>query len=136
MKMNLNKNKIEVLPGTLGQTCEDWSSDGSQILYLEQPTKSHSNLWISTPDGNNKREIKTRAMAFAARWSPDGKSLYFTNGSSLMHVSSEKDSQPKEVIPWSTEASDFGISGDEKSVVIDDTDPETNSAVYNIKIQK
>ena len=65
------------------------SPDGKKILYgvsytsIEQ-NRSCRNLFVCDPDGSNKVQLTRYAKSVSnARWSPDGKKIYFLQGGQL-----------------------------------------------------
>jgi len=87
-----------------------WTPDGQRIVYARK-----SGLYTCNADGSDSRQLVTvQGVAFAPRFSPDGRSLRFTildinqRTSSLWEISAEgKNLQP--VLPdWNKPAQEFG----------------------------
>jgi serine/threonine protein kinase len=58
-------------------TCPRWSPDGHFLAY-EAVSKGNWQLWITTPDGRNPRQLTADlGNKRTACWSRDGESLYF-----------------------------------------------------------
>jgi dipeptidyl aminopeptidase/acylaminoacyl peptidase len=65
-----------------------WSPDGKQIAYLgttrpltsSETTMEDTHVWVMNADGSNRHEVRESIddRQGAPRWSPDGKTLYFT----------------------------------------------------------
>jgi dipeptidyl aminopeptidase/acylaminoacyl peptidase len=63
------------------------SPDGSKVVFSLSTidlaaNKRRSSLWIAGTDGAPARRLTTAGSDSQARWSPDGKSLYFVSGRS------------------------------------------------------
>jgi len=56
------------------------SLDGKRVMYVTQPDVSHSELWVSDANGDNKIRIEsTKGTISTGDWSPDGSQLTYTN---------------------------------------------------------
>ena len=54
-----------------------WSPDGAYLLYIKSFTvenTSHSEIWVSRPDGTDQRKV---ADGMLASWSPDGQQILY-----------------------------------------------------------
>lgn len=57
----------------------DWSPDSSLLAYVSQEADEHGDIWLMSPDGNNRRRLTTDAQRadYYPAWSPDGKYLVY-----------------------------------------------------------
>ena len=56
------------------------SLDGKRVMYVTQPDVSHSELWVSDANGNNKVRIEsTKGAISTGDWSPDSSQLTYSN---------------------------------------------------------
>jgi dipeptidyl aminopeptidase/acylaminoacyl peptidase len=51
-----------------------FSPDGRWITYTKESTRAVSSVWVTTLDGRNRRRLGSGG---SARWSPDGRHLFF-----------------------------------------------------------
>ena len=97
-----------------------WSPDGAYLLYLKSHT--HSEIWVSRPDGSDQRKI---ADGYVASWSPDGQQIlyntasenqngrlniaikYLTGGDPVWEMTMENSVRD---LAWSPDGSKFAIS--------------------------
>jgi TolB protein len=50
----------------------DWSSDGSQIAYVEKTAPTGGAIWVMNAGGSNQHPLTSGADYLGSAWSPDG----------------------------------------------------------------
>ena len=87
-----------------------WSPDGKTIAYQgtrrtltsSETTMEDTHIWVMNADGSNRRELDTGIddRQGAPKWSPDGRSLYFTvqeRGSAHLYSAPVTGGQPQRI---------------------------------------
>jgi serine/threonine protein kinase len=102
------------------------SLDGKRVMYITQPDVSHSELWVSDADGNNKIRIASTKGTFSTGdWSPDGSQLIYTytardanenfvanaDGSHLRQLPHSLGNS--EAVTWTRTGKDLFVTGDQ-----------------------
>ena len=113
------------------------SPDGSRILYGVSWTdiaanRSCRNLWLCNADGSGVKQLTRYAKSVSnARWSADGKYLFFLQGGQLWKAPLQGDKLGKKVQLSDVPAgiSEFKLSPDQKSLVY-------ISSIKNPKLQQ
>lgn len=101
-----------------------WSPDGQSIAFLgtkrdltsSETTMEDTHVWTMNADGSNRREVvRLDHRQGAPRWSPDGRSLYFTvqdHGNVHLYRQNPGDGQTSKVLQdWGTVGS-WSLGGD------------------------
>ena len=57
----------------------DWSPDGGLLAYVSKEADEHGDIWLVSPDGNNRQRLTTDAQLaeYYPAWSPDGRYLVY-----------------------------------------------------------
>ncbi len=113
------------------------SPDGKTVLYGVSwndiaGNRSCRNLWLCDADGSNHRQLSRYAKSVSnARWSSDGKSIFFLQGGQLWKAPLNGSKLGKKVQLSDVPAgiSEFKLSPDQKSVVY-------LSTIKNAKLQQ
>ena len=101
------------------------SPDGSKVLYgvsyqsIEE-NRSCRNLFLSNPDGSGKVQLTRYAKSVnCARWSPDGKYIYFVQGGQIWKapISGNKLGKKVKISDIPNGVSEFAISPDGAQVM-------------------
>ena len=101
------------------------SPDGSRILYSVlwndvAANRSNRNLWICDADGSNHRQLTRYGKSVSnARWSADGRSIFFLQGGQLWKapLTGAKLGKKVQLSDVPAGISEFKLSPDQKSVV-------------------
>ena len=105
------------------------SPDGSKILYgvsfqSIEKNASNRNLWLCNRDGSDKVQLTRYAKSVSnARWSKDGRSIYFVQGGQLWKAPFKGDKLGKKVLLSDVPAGigEFKISPDESQIIYTST---------------
>ena len=105
------------------------SPDGSKILYgvsfqSIEKNASNRNLWLCNRDGSGKVQLTRYAKSVSnARWSKDGRSIYFVQGGQLWKAPFKGDKLGKKVLLSDVPAGigEFKISPDESQIIYTST---------------
>ncbi len=131
--------KVEIPGYTVSSPC--WSPDGERIAFTARDTTelsaANTLVGIVEPDrepGSGSLVWPTRALDLSTRqyrWSPDGKSLYFTasvHGSIPIYRVRLQDGEIRQLVSGDRGAVSFDLRGDRLAYVI--TEPANPSEVY------
>lgn len=101
----------------------DWSPDGKLIAYLREERSSEYKIWLIRPDGNDQRMLLGGISAIGAKWSKDGKFLYYSAGSAVWKIPTDGESPAKKVFDSDLDQPllHFDISNDERWITYDDS---------------
>jgi serine/threonine-protein kinase len=74
-----------------------WTPDGRRLTFSSNREGTTWNLFWEPADGSGPAERLTRSVneQYASSWSPDGKILFFTDGSDVFILERDRDSQPR-----------------------------------------
>ncbi len=131
------EDTIQITNTTGGNKQPAWSKDGNQLAFSSY-RKGSWQIWLSAPDGYNPIpfSIQNNGAAFYPDWSPDGKTIVYSQTNSLRLVSkSVVDENSKEVVlnPRLTGAANPDISPDGRWILFD-SKIGGNYQVYRISI--
>ncbi len=115
----------------------DWSPDGQFIGYLRVDDYRdyigpQGKIWFAKPDGSNTRIFSDELRAYQARWSRDGKHLYYSDLHTLWKIDSEGRNPPRRLFECKRGRNliFFDISSDERWITYDDQDADNESSIY------
>ncbi len=131
------ENTEQITDTTGGNRQPVWSQDGNQLAFSSY-RKGSWQIWISAPDGSDPMpfSVQNNGAAFSADWSPDGKTIVFSQTNSLRLVSkSANDANAQEFVlnPRLTGAANPDISPDGRWILFD-SKIGGNYQVYRISI--
>jgi TolB protein len=109
--LDLRTHRTRVLiRDRFGASSPAWSPDGALIAYQSLGGTSLANIFVTRPDGTDKRQLTNNGTNNEApAWSPDGKSILYEQndpfaGDVTLHVDTldGQTSYPVTVLDWST----------------------------------
>ena len=132
-----SENTTQITDTTGGNKQPAWSSDGKQLAFSSY-RKGSWQIWVTSPDGSNPLpfSVQNNGAAFSADWSPDGKTIVFSQTNSLRLVSrstSYENAQEVVLNPRLTGAANPDISPDGRWILFD-SKIGGNYQVYRISI--
>ena len=103
-------SKVQLTSSNLDNYQSEWSSDGSQVVYVRSTADPVLNdIYVASADGSNPQPV-VQAVRLGANptWSPDGSQIAYTENLGTIHVVDADGSNKRTLVGADPNGTDFG----------------------------